>query len=150
MEALNRLYVLLVLWTIISVCGIHATADYARAQHEILDENVIQKWRDYEAFSHGLQGTVRVQRTRNGKTQESILQFKQNRECALAIYPHTREPSLLVCSLGNPHYLATLDLSRSDSRNAVLKDFTPLPGEIETVSPFSFVFRHGSKDAPFR
>jgi hypothetical protein len=145
MKVFIRLYVFHSIGIVMAVGGLHVTADYSRAQHEIFDENVIQKWKDYEAFAHGLQGTARSQRIRNGKTEEFTIRFKQNRECALATFPHNRDPKLLICSLGNPHYLAKIDLSKSDSGNAVLHNYTPLPGDMGGLSPFEFVFMETSR-----
>lgn len=144
MKASIRPWVFHSVWIIMVVAGLPATADFARAQHEIFNENVIQKWKDYEAFSHGIQGTARVQQTRDGKTQESTFRFKQNRECALVIGPHNRDHLLLLCSLGNPRYMARLDLSKSDPGYAVLHNFSSLPGEMGTTSPFDFVFAQTS------
>jgi hypothetical protein len=128
-----------------TVVGLHTTADYTRAQQEFFDESVIQKWKDYEAFCRGLQGTARIQRISDGKTQESILRFRQNRDSALAIFPHNRDPLLLKCSLGNPNYLATIDLSKSDPNNVILNNYTPLPENLRTLSPFDFVFMETSR-----
>jgi len=132
MKAFIRLYVSCSIWIIMIVGGLHATADCSHAQHEIFDASVIQKWKDYEDFSHRLQGTARSQGTRNGKPRESTKHFKQNRECALAIEPHNREPSLLICSLANPHYRATINFSKSDPGNVVLQKYTPLSSDTET------------------
>jgi hypothetical protein len=146
MKACTRLfYIFRPIWIIMVVAGLHATADRACAQHEIFDESVIQKWKDYEAFSHELQGTARVQRISNGKPQESTFRFKQNRGCALVIGPHNRDPLLLLCLLGNPRYLAKIDLSKSDLGNAVLHSYTPLPGDMGGLSPFEFVFMETSR-----
>lgn len=145
MKAFIRPWVFHSVWIMTVVAGIPATAGYARAQHEIFSESVIQKWKDYEAFSRGIQGTARVQRTRDGKAQESIYRFKQNRNCALVIGPHNREPLLLLCSLGNPRYMARLDLSKSEPGYAVLHNYTSLPGDMGTVSPFDIVFMETSR-----
>jgi hypothetical protein len=58
MKARSRLYTYRSVWIIIAIGGLHVTSDYSCAQHEIFDENVIQKWKEYEVFSHNLQGTV--------------------------------------------------------------------------------------------
>ncbi len=128
------------LGVLLAVLCLHATAERSRAQHEIFDASVIQKWKDYEDFSHRLQGTARSQGTRNGKPRESIKHFKQNRECALAIEPHNREPSLLSCWLANPHYRATINVSKTDSASAVLQKYTPLSSNTETASLIKGVF----------
>lgn len=124
------------IWILMVIGVIHASANGSQAQHEIFDENVIQKWKEYEVFSHSFQGTARIQRIVNGKSQEYVLRYKQNRECALSIGPHQRDPSLLFCSLGNPHYLAILDLSKTDPSNAVLHKFTPIT---ENMGPDSIL-----------
>ncbi len=138
MKASIRHYVFRPIWIITVVTGLHATEDCSLAQHKIISADVIQKWKDYEAFSHSLQGTARVQALRDGKPQEeSIRRFKQNRECALAIYPdNNRDPSSLRCALANPRYMATIRLRKSDLGNAVLEKYTPLPGDMGTLSSF--------------
>ncbi len=133
------------LWIMMAAAGLHVTGDWSHAQHEIFDESVIQRWKDYEAFSHGLQGTARVQRTRNGKMQESTYHFKQNRECALVIGPHNRDPLLSLCLLGNHHYMARFELSKTDPTKTVLLSYTPLPGEMGGLSPFEFVYMETSR-----
>ncbi len=81
MKASIRHYVFRPIWIIAVVTGLHATGDCSLAQHEIISADVIQKWKDYEAFSHSLQGTARVQALRDGKPQEeSIRRFKSVRK----------------------------------------------------------------------
>ncbi|MHB1425177.1 MAG: hypothetical protein ACYC3I_18555 [Gemmataceae bacterium] len=129
------------LWILMAVGVLHVSADCSYAQHEIFDESVMQKWKDYEAFSHGLQGVLRVHQIVGGKAEEYTVRFKQNRECALAVYPDNRDSSMLICSLGNPHYLARINLSKTDPSYAILRDYTPLPGEREEgLSVFDLVF----------
>jgi hypothetical protein len=145
MRAFIRLYVSRSLWIIMVVGGVHATTDCLCAQHEIFDANVMEKWKAYEDFSHGLQGSVRSQTTRNGKLQEAVKHYKQNRECALLIVPHNRDPLLSMCALANSHYRATIDLSKSDPSNAILEKYTPLSSNTETFTPSGVVFFETSR-----
>jgi hypothetical protein len=145
MKLIVHLYLFRLVRIIIVVEGLHSMGNCSRAQHEIFDASVIQKWKDYEAFSHRLQGTARSQGIRNGKPRESIKRFKQNRECALAIEPHNREPTLLSCSLANPRYIAIVNLSKSDPGNAVLQKFTPLSSDSETLTFMDAIFYSTSR-----
>jgi hypothetical protein len=139
MKALIQYYASRSIWIIMTAVGFPITADYSRAQHAIFDESVIQKWKDYEAFSHGLQGTARVREIRNGKPHEFTFRLKQNRECALTIYPNNRDPLLSLCTLANPRYSARISCRKSDLGNAVLRDYR-LPGDLSGLSAFEVAF----------
>jgi hypothetical protein len=132
-------------WIIMTVAGVPATTDCARAQHEIFDESVIQKWKDYEAFSHSLQGAARSRETRNGKQREYDYRYKQNRDCAIFIQSIVSDPSFLNCTLANPHYSATIKLSKSDPSNAVLRKYTPHPSDNEVISAIDGVYIQASR-----
>src|SRR5579871_6474939 len=145
MKARIRLFAFHPIWIVMVVGGLHVKSDLAYAQHKIFDTEVIEKWKAYESFSHGLQGTERSERIANGEPRESILRIKQNRECALIIEPYNRDPSLLSCTLVNPHYRATITLSKSDPPNVVLQKYTPLPSDSENLSPFDIVYMRASR-----
>lgn len=145
MKAFIEINVFRSIWIISVIVGFNAGSDYAHAQHEIFDESVIQKWKNYEDFSHGLQGTARVQRSGNGKPLEYIGRFKQNRECALIIEPYNQDPSFSSYTMINPHYTAIINVSNSDPSHAVLRKYTPLPEGTETLSPFDAVYIHTSR-----
>jgi hypothetical protein len=128
------------------IAGLHAMACCARAQHDVFDEGVIQKWKDYESFSTSLQGTMRSQQTRNGKQLEEIIgRIRQNRECALVIEPYSPDPSFLSYTLINPRYRATLNVSKSDPGNAIIRKYTPLSEDREALSLFDNVYVHASR-----
>lgn len=95
------------------------------AQHEIFNKSVLQKWAEYEAFSHNLQGTRRATfTTASGKARTNLYRYEQNRECALSIVPG-REPGTEICWLTNPRYSAGVKRNSSDRSNVVLERFDP-------------------------
>jgi hypothetical protein len=125
---------------LMTVAGLHAAVQCSCAQHEIFDQDVIQKWQAYEVFSHRLQGTARSKGNLDGKPQESIKEYKQNDKCALSIEPNNRESSLSICSLINPHYMATISFRMPDLSNAVLQKYTPLSRDTEVSKLIEGVF----------
>lgn len=107
------------------VWGLHLPANSSRAQHEVFDKSVIQKWKDYEVFSRNLQGTQQwTGATSGGKTRTDLLRYKQNQECALVIVPG-RNPGEELCGLANPSYSARIKRSTSDASNVILIKYDP-------------------------
>lgn len=115
----------LFIWMVSIIGGIHFPANPCRAQHEVFEKSVIQRWREYENFSRSIQGTVRwTSTTKDGKVRTDLFRYRQNPECALVIVPG-REPGMEKCALANPLYSARIKRSTADASNAVLETFDP-------------------------
>jgi hypothetical protein len=113
------------MWIILLVGFLHLHVNSSRAQNEVFDKNVIQKWKKYESFSQKIQGTVLWTNTTPGKNgRADLLRYKQNRECALEIVPG-RSPGEELYGIHNPQYTARIKRSTSDPSNVVLVKYEP-------------------------
>jgi hypothetical protein len=114
----------------------------SRAGVDIINDEIISKWKAYELFARNLQGTARETTTPDtGKTERRLLVYKSNRECVTNIISN-EQGSTDICRIGNPRYAASVKRSKLDPSQVSLEKITlspngPFPGYAgENVSLF--------------
>lgn len=112
---------------------LNATASSSHGQVDIINDEVVNKWKAYELFARSLQGTALETTTPDtGKTEHRLLMYKQNQACLMNIISKEQDPTE-VCRIGNPHYAASVKRNKSDHSRVTLGKITlspegPFPG----------------------
>lgn len=110
-------------WVVLALVYLHGMSNEAVAQQPPLDESVVKRWREYEGFSHSLQGTIRITDTFvSGKTSNQTVHLKKNRECVVRRHFHDGD-SYETVQLVNPVYSAELRKDAVDPSKVILVRF---------------------------
>ncbi len=97
-----------------------------RAEEQIINDEVITKWKSFERFSRSLQGVARRTVVRNGKEERSHFLFKQNQNCVRRC-DIDEQKSTEECQFTNAHYAAIVRRNAADRGGFVLLHFTDDP-----------------------
>lgn len=118
--------VILVVGTVYALIG----ANVLHGQQNVIPEEVIQKWKEFERFSQTIQGTKRLTSTSTRVSQNKPISssdsYKQNRECALFSRSGTDASGVVPTkwwTLVNPRYAASITTSTSDPDKVLLGDY---------------------------
>jgi hypothetical protein len=113
---------------LILVCfGLASAHSSSRGDSNVINDEIINKWKSYELFARNLQGTARETTTvDSGKAEQRLLIYKQNRECVLNIISREQDSSE-ICRIGNPHYAASIKRSKANSNQVTLDKISQSP-----------------------
>ena len=118
---------------------LHASTASSWGVEQLIDEEVISKWKAYERFSRSLQGTARKTIVRDsGKEERTQFVYKQNQNC-MSRFVIDEQKSTEYCQFVNAGYAASLKRSKSNSGDFVLERISedpqgPFPGYTKSIS----------------